>query len=299
MKIVGFGKRLLSEIVGDDIPGMAAQCAYALVFALFPFLLLLAAIASFLPSQGPTGPIPPEYLQRVPPQVADIITARIHDIAAHRSGGALGFAIVTLLYSCSSGMATIVTGVNRAYDVKEQRAFWKRLLIGLLLTLAGIVLVFVPALWGAIGSEISRVLAHFGLGTLGVLVVWLRWPVIAIGAFAWLTLLFRVAPETQHHWRPFSPGAFFAVIALIAANWGLSFYVSSIANMSATYGAIGGFIVLLLWLYVSSFVLLFAAEINAVLRHAREQPTPPSEERAKEAEREAPAGGRLRPAKGT
>ena len=276
MGIMEFGKRLVKEIVKDDLSGQAAQCAYALAFSIFPFILLLISIASFLPSKGPGGPVPPEILHQLPGDVQHIIATRVQEIAERKNGGALTFAALLTLYSAAAGMATLITGVNRAYDIVEQRPFWRRILVGVLMTFAGIVLVLVPALWGAIGSVAANLLARFGLGGAAALIAVLRWPAMLVGAFAWLALLFRISPERLGKWRIITPGALFSAGALALSNLGLSFYVSRFSNMSASYGAVGGFIVMLLWLYVSSLVLLVGAEVNSILEESDRVPPHPT-----------------------
>src|SRR5207248_8544504 len=109
-------KRIFDETLKDDLSGLAARCAYALVFALFPFLLLVLSLASFLPASGPSGPLPPELLDALPPAVRSILLDRIAEIAQQRNATTLTFSAILTLYSASSGMATIVTAVNRAWD---------------------------------------------------------------------------------------------------------------------------------------------------------------------------------------
>ena len=279
-RAVDYVKRLVKEVLADDLMGQAAQCAYALAFSLFPFILLLISIASFLPSKGPGGPIPPELLHRMPSDVQHIISARIQEIADQKNGGALTFAALLTIYSAASGMAVLVTAVNRAYDVPEQRPFWRRILVGVMLVFAGIVLVMLPALWGAAGGALASLATRFGLSLVATAIAWLRWPVMIVGAFAWLALLFRVAPEKYGKWRIVTPGAVFSAVGLLVANFGLSFYVSKFSNMSASYGAVGGFIVMLLWLYASSLVLLVGAEVNSLVEESRHvEPRPSIRER--------------------
>ena len=268
-----FLKTLYDEFWEDDLSGLAAQCAYAFLFALFPFLIVMVSLVAYLPfAEDGTG-LPPELAGQTPPQVREILDNRIEEVASGERSGTITLAIFVAIFSATSGAAALVTAINRAYDVTEKRSFFRRRLVALALILSGMVLIILPTMWGWFGGIASRFLEDYGLGAASILVDWARWPVIFIGAFAWLALLFRVAPEGTGKWTPASPGAFVAAIGFVIANRGLSFYLENAGDMSVTYGALGGFMVLLLWLYVASLVLLVAAEVNAIL-DGRKKKTP-------------------------
>lgn len=274
-RFFGFLRHLYHEVWNDDLFGLAAQCAYALVFSLFPFLIALVSIAAFLPT-GPEGSaLPPEMTSQMPGVVSQILEARVDEVASGDRTGTITVALLVALWSATAGATTLITAINRAYDCIEKRSFLKRRLMGLGLVFAGAVLVLLPSLWGWFGGVARALLENFGMGDLGVLVDWLRWPVILVGAFAWLMLLFRVAPEEQTRFRLITPGSIVAALGFLAANSLLSFYVERATDMSVTYGALGGFVVLLMWLYACSFVLLLGAEVNALVDSARAPAKPP------------------------
>lgn len=267
--------RLYQELRDDDIFGLAGQCAFALVFSLFPFLIALVSFAAFLPS-GATGTnLPPELTSQLPVAVRDILEASVDEVVSADRTGTITLALLVAIWSATSGAATLVTAINRSYDLVERRSFARRRLAGLALVAAGAVLILLPSLWGWFGGIAKEVLERFRMQDIAVLVDWLRWPVIFVGAFLWLTLLFRLAPEGQTKWRWITPGAVVASLGFLAANSALSFYVEIARDMSVTYGSLGGFVVLLLWLYAVSFVLLVGAEVNAILDSARAPLRPP------------------------
>jgi membrane protein len=264
MPTARFLKLLLKAALNDDVPGLASQCAYSLVFSFFAFILLLLFVASYSSLTFSAG-IPRSFLSTLPSDIRQMVFTQVQKLAEHPRSGALALAALLTLYTTSAGMARLVTAVNRAYRIVEHRPWWKRMAVGALLTLAGLVLVFLPAIWGLLGSLITDLLAGIGLEERLRFLSWLRWPIMVVGAFGWLDLLFAVAPECQHRWRPLTPGAFVAAIGLLLANFGIFSYVSRLETMSVTYGTVGGFMVLLLWLYVASFILIMGAEVNAVL----------------------------------
>lgn len=274
-----FLRRFYKEVWDDDLLGLASQCAYSFLFAMFPFLIFLVSLAAYLPFTA-DGSLPPELLGQMPGPVREIVDNRVTEVASGDRGGLLTFALVIALWSATTGATTLVTAINRAYDVAEKRSFLRRRLIGFFLVLAGAVLVLLPTMWGWFGGIASRFLERYGMFDAAVVVDWLRWPVILAGAFAWLALLFRVAPEGNAKWRLASPGAFVAALGFLASNRALSFYLENATDMSVTYGTLGGFVALVLWLYVCSLVLLLGAEVNALLDPERKRVTPPPRETA-------------------
>ena len=264
-RVVAFFRALLKEVWDDDLMGLAAQCAYAFIFAMFPFLIFLISLAAFVPADTTGAALPPEISVQMPSTVRKILEDRIDEVANGDRAGTLTVALLIAVWSATAGATTLVTAINRAYDVPEKRSFVRKRLIGFGLIAAGAVLMLLPALWGWFGGVAKHLMENIGMRDQAILVDWLRWPVILVGAFAWLTLLFRVAPEGQKKWRMVTPGAIVSSLGFLAANRALSFYVENATDMSVTYGALGGFVSLLLWLYVCSLVLLLGAEVNAVL----------------------------------
>ena len=274
-RALDFGRTLFREVMDDDLPGLAAQCAYALIFSMFPFLIFLVSLAAFLPqAEEPGLALPPEMSAQMPGPVREILEKRIDEVASADRTSALTIAFLVALWSASTGATTLVTSINRAYDVVEKRSFVKKRLLGFLLIAAGAVLILLPSIWGWFGGVTRGFLENIGMAQAAVLVDWLRWPVILAGAFFWLVLLFRIAPEGQKKFRWVSPGAIVAALGFVATNRLLSYYVEKATDMSVTYGALGGVIALLLWLYVTSFVLLLGAEINAIVAAKKKELKP-------------------------
>ncbi len=273
MRVVGerlgpveFLRRLIRKIREDDVRGLASQCAYAFVFSLFPFLIFVVSLAALLGlDPGDLGHLPHELTGGLPDEIDRIIDRRLAEIAAGDRTGEMTASLVLAAWAATAGAALLVTAVNRAYGVKERRRPWKRRLIALWLTAAGALLLYLPALYAVAGGLIARALARVGLASIAPAVDLLRWPLLAVGAFAWLMLLYRIAPETRGRWRPLSPGAVVSAAGLLATNRLLAVYLERTPRMSVVYGALGGFVALLLWLYLSSAALVIGAEVNAVL----------------------------------
>jgi membrane protein len=164
----------------------------------------------------------------------------------------------------------MMTALNVAYDVRDQRPWWKRRLVAIGLTvgfslfiLGGlVVMVFGPKLGGVVAG-------WFGLGALFTS-VWTAAsvPVAILLVLIGIALVYYLAPAVEQNWRWVTPGSVVALVVWLVTTYGLRVYVTHFANYNATYGSIGGVILLMLWLYLTGIALLLGAEVNAEIEHA-------------------------------
>jgi membrane protein len=264
------GRRVWRELGEDDVTDRGAALAYYFLFALFPTLLFLTALLGMSPLPGLMDALIAYADKALPPAAASLVKHTLDEIRAGARGGLLSLGVLAALWSGSNGMASIMTALNIAYDVKDGRPWWKRrglavlltLGFGLLIMIALVLLVFGPMLGQAIA-------AGLGLGNVFAL-AWriLSVPVVALCALAGIALVYYLAPAVEQRWRWVTPGSVVALVLWLAMSFGLRQYVSRFANYTATYGSIGGVILLMLWLYLTGVVLLVGAEINAEIEHA-------------------------------
>lgn len=268
--ITTLARRVVQEIRQDDCLGRAAQLAYYLIFAVFPFLLFLATLLGYLPIPNLMDNIM-EYLARLlPGETATLLRDNVRQLVTDQKGGLLSFGILVTLWSASSAMAALMDALNRAYGVEEGRPFWKvrglalLMTVGLSLFIIGsmVLLIFGPQLGGWIAALV-------GLGR-AFEVAWnlLRWPVIVVLLIIAMAAIYYFAPDVQQRWKWITPGAAFAVVITIVLSLGFSFYVNNFGSYNKTYGSIGAVIVFLTWLYLTGLVLLVGGEINAEIEHA-------------------------------
>jgi len=260
-------QRLWTEIWEDEVFDRAAALSYYLLFALFPMLLFLTAVLGLLPLQ--LMDVLMRYLGSILP--GDTVQRTMAEITRGASGKLLSVGIAMALWSASSGMGALMVALNVAFDVRERRSWWKLRLTALALT-AGMT-VFVPTalLLLLYGERIGyRAAGWLGLGT-QFAEAWAlaRWPIIIVLVAIGTGLIYHLAPAHRPRWRWFTPGSVFAVVAWVLLSLGLRLYINTIANYNATYGSIGGVILLLLWLYLTGVALLVGAEIDAEFNRAR------------------------------
>ena len=269
---IGWGelaRRTVKEANEDDCLGLAAQLAYYLLLALVPAIVFLVALASFFPVEM-VQQLVTSLRAVAPPDVVMILEEQLGRVAEGQQGGLLTFGIGLALWSSSAAVVAITSALNRAYDIDEGRPWWKVRLIAIALTIALAVFVITALALVMVGPTIAAALAE-RLG-LGAAFEWTwniaQWPVvialiaIAIGAVNYF------APDAEQDWEWITPGAALSTVLWLVASLGFKIYLANFADYNATYGSLGGVIVLMLWFYISALAVLVGAEMNAEIEHA-------------------------------
>jgi membrane protein len=268
-------KATVQEFQRDDALGLAAQLAYYLILALFPFILVLVSLMGTFGSPELASEVLGYFRQVVPEQAYEIIETFTANIISGRAEapGLLSFGILFTIWAASGAFAALINALNRAYDVQETRPFWKVRGIAILMTLGLSALILAGVLLLVVGEPIGRAVADiFGLGDL-FLLVWdiVRWPVALFFMVFTVALLYYFAPDVEQPFRWITPGGLIGVLLWVLASVGFNFYVSNFGSYNKTYGSIGAVIILLLYLYISSLTILFGATLNATLVRMKEE----------------------------
>jgi membrane protein len=254
----------------DDILNLAAQQAYYFFFALFPALLFVVAIASFFPLQTLTDDVVARLSGVAPSAVVQIISDQLSDLGRQNSGGILTFAFLLTIWSSSGAMVSIITTLNTAYDVTETRPWWKTRAIAIALTVGLAVFVLASMFLVIAGPALAERLANtMNLGDAFKWTWWvLQWPIVFVLVTTAIGLVYYFAPDVEQDWVWITPGSVLATLLWLLVSLGLKFYYQLVPNANASYGAIGGIMVLMLWFYASGIALLMGAEMNAEIEHA-------------------------------
>jgi membrane protein len=262
-------KRTAKEVVADDCFGIAAQLAYYFVLALFPALLFVVALASYLPYDVIADVV--RALRPVAPtEVLTIIQKQLESIVAGEQPSLLTIGILGAIWSSSGAMTSIVSALNVAYDVPESRPWWKVRLIAIGLTIGLVVFVLLSFLIIVAGPGAGRWLAGwFGFpSAFDTAWVVLRWPLTFVLATTGIAMVFYWAPDADQDFAWITPGSVLTTILWVLFSLGFRLYVTTIGDYAATYGALAGAAILLLWLYFSGLALLIGGELNSEIEHA-------------------------------
>lgn len=273
--------RVKDEIGNDNVSVVAAGVAFYSVLALFPALAALVSLYGMVADPAQIqGHI--DSMQGVLPQdVLGTIEEQLNSLSSESSSalsfGAIG-GLLFSLWSATKGLRALIASFNIAYDEDEQRGFVKIAAISLLLTAGAIIFMIV-----AIGliTLLPIMLGALGLtGWLQTLLGLLRWPLLALMLVFGLAVLYRYAPcRSKPQWRWVTWGSAIATVLWVIGSIAFSLYVENFASYNETYGSIGTAIVLLMWFYVSGYVIVLGAEINAEMeRQTRADTTVPPDD---------------------
>ena len=264
------GKRTANEVLADNCLGLAAQLAYYFFLALFPALLFLVALISFIPVEGLLDTITTTLGRVAPSEALTLIQDQILKIADNKNGGLLTLGMIGTIWSTSSGVTAIIDTLNQAYDIQEARPWWKVRLIALGLTISLAIFIVLATTLVLVGPTLGEKVAAWA--HLGPAFAWtwniIQWPVVfGLVALA-IAMIYYFAPDAEQEWIWITPGSILATMLWLLTSLAFRFYVTHFTSYNATYGAIGGAIVLMLWFYVSALAVLVGAEMNAEIEHA-------------------------------
>jgi membrane protein len=261
-------RRVYARLWQHDVFDRAASLSYYFLFALFPTLLFLTALLGLLPVPKLMDRLLDYITRMLPGDAASLLTRTLAEIVKGARGSLVSIGVLAALWGAASGMVSIRTALNVAYGAHDRHPWWRQRFDAMALTV-----------WFSVFTLLALVLLVFGervgdavAGALGVGAVFTRawniarWPLILLLALLGITLVFHFAPAVRHRWHWVTPGSAFALIGWLLASYGLRLYVGYFGNYNATYGSIGGVILLMLWLYLSSLTLLVGAEIDALVR---------------------------------
>jgi membrane protein len=257
--------RSWQEVSENNIFLVAGGVTYAVLLALFPALAALVSIYGLLLDPGQVERQVEALSTILPQESTQMIGDQLHKLVTASSGSlsiSFAVALVLALWSASRGMSGLITAFDIAYEQRETRGFFKLNLVALVLTVLGLVGgTVVIALVGVLPAALQFI----GLenSTKWLLLV-LEWPLLIAVVMAGLAVLYRYAPDRHPpRWRWVSPGAIVATFLWLLGSMGFTVYVTHFNSYDKTYGSLGGVVVMLTWLYLSAFVALFGAVINA------------------------------------
>ena len=270
LSVKELAKRVWSEFWEDEVTDRGAALAYYFLFALFPTLLFMTSLLGMLPIPDLMDKLLGYMARALPGDAASMLQKTLTEVVTGAKTSLLSFGALAALWAGSNGMSSIMTALNIAYDAEETRPFWKRKLLAIGLTFGFAVFILSAVVLMVFGGKIGEVVAGWvGLGEV-FKVLWnvISIPVVMVLVGVGIALVYYFAPNVDQKWQWVTPGSAVALVVWLAMSAGLRYYVSNFGNYSATYGSIGGVILLMLWLYFSGVVLLLGAEVNAEIEHA-------------------------------
>ncbi|WP_418302070.1 YihY/virulence factor BrkB family protein [Lysinibacillus fusiformis] len=263
----GFVRDLIGRLKRVEISALSAQLAYFFLLSFFPLLIFLVTLLPYLNLE--TTQVYSFLVNVLPDEVYKLIENTLNEILTNRNSSLLSIGVLGTIWSASKGINALIRALNKAYDTEGRAGILDRGL-SLVFTVALVIVIAVALLLPVFGQQIG----HFLFSIVGIEEqfesVWhnLRWSIPPILIFIVLMGIYWFVPNTSPRLKILGvwPGAMFATLAWLVVTYAFSFYINNFANYSATYGSIGGVIILMLWLYFTGIILIFGGVLNATMQ---------------------------------
>ncbi len=261
--------RLQREIGYDDCMGMGAQIAYYTMLGLFPFLIFVLGLLSTFPLGESLQPVLLEELRsQMPLEAAQYVSDVVVDLLPNRNQGLISMGLLASLWGASMAVGALITTINRAYNIRPQRnmAVQKIYAIVLTLMLSGLWMMSMSIV--LVGPGITQTIFEY----LGIAsetnTFWtsIRLPMAFLLNLLALSVLYYIAPEAKQKFRWILPGALTSTILWMGASSAFRLFLRNFGAYNKSYGSLAAVVILLVWLWMSGFIFLLGAEINALMK---------------------------------
>ena len=269
------GKKTFREFSKDQCPDLAAALTYHAVLSIFPALLALVSLLGIFGQAEKTTSAVLDIVQGIAPgKTVDTIRPVVEGLASSSSAGlTLVLGVLIALWSASGYVGAFGRAMNRVYEIEEGRPFIKFRATMLAVTVVNLlIVVMVVAMLVLSGPVAESVGGAVGLGG-AFLATWniAKWPIMLVMIIVAIAVLYYATPNVkQPKFRWLSMGSVIALVVFLLASLGFGLYVANFSSYNKTYGAIGGVIIALLWLWILNMSLLFGAECDAEIERGRE-----------------------------
>jgi membrane protein len=270
-KIIHLGKDYLLRIQEDDISAWAAKLAFFILLSIFPFVIFLMEILNHISVDNESIATLTQFF---PPEIVSVLAYIVEDITkVETSSSVLPIAIIVTIWSSSKGIMAIIGGLNMAYKEKETRSYLYLRALSLIYTIAFAVIILMTLGFIVFGNKIIALL----MTHIPILAEWeytidlIRIISSIILSFLFFMMLYNATPNRKILIRDVMPGAIFATISWNITSFLFSLYVNKSNSFSYMYGSLTGIIILLLWLYISSIIIMLGGEFNAIISEHKQQ----------------------------
>jgi len=271
--LVLLGKR----IDRHDLTGRSAQVSYYFCLALFPFLILLAAVVGLLPFTHLWDNTLPRIVQYFPQDIQGVLWNTIGSLVqAHKQFLSAG--LIGTLWAATGGLMSLMSALNAVYEVSETRSYVRRL--GVAIFMLFVLIFLLVATVGLLNAgrlvDQRYVSAVRASRLLPVLIALARWALTMAVALVGINLVDHVLPDFRRPWRWLTPGPLVVAAGWLLGPLGFNVYIIHFASYHKTYGVLGAFVILMVWFYISSLIALVGAEINSLLHEYEDGTSRPS-----------------------
>ncbi len=267
-------KHTYHDVLENELLTRASGIAFGAMMAAVPFLALVITLAALiLPAIGVDGKDLLHSIEALlgtvfPTEAHQVIEEQISRLQSNQPVAVMSISLVVTLWLASGLFAAVIDGLNRIYGVKDTRPYWKFRLTAIWITIVQSVI-----LLAAISSIFAYPLLVKWIGVtfnVPAMATYVTWFIIFMMVLTSFALLFAAGPDVKQAHRWVTPGSVFGASIFLLTTYGFQLYVKNLAHYDVTYGSLGGVMMLMFWLYISSLVLLVAGQVNKICYKARE-----------------------------
>ncbi|SER18988.1 YihY/virulence factor BrkB family protein [Pedobacter rhizosphaerae] len=254
------------EIGKDALVNKASSLAYSFMLAIFPGIIFLFTLIPFIPIKGFQDQLLNLIQLVLPHNAFDAFETTLKDIVKNQNRGLLSFGFLSALFFATNGVKNLMKAFNKSSLIIETRSWLKQRLIALILTMVicfSIIICICAMALGEVLLSNLRDLVYIKDSWAVYAIQLTRWSLLAILYFITISVLYRYGPSHTKKWKLFSAGSWLATILAFITIWGFSYYINHFAGYNKVYGSIGTLIVVMIWLYLNSLILLIGFELNA------------------------------------
>ena len=253
-----------------NITSRASSIAFNFVLAVFPMILVFFSLLPFIPVEGFRETLLGLIRHITPEGTEGIITSTLEDIIQRPRGGLLSLSFVLTLFFATNGFDSIIEAFNNTYHTIEKRSMIKQKLVSILLFFITLFIVIIATALLITGSSILKFLVARGiLDSIFTYYIleFSRWLILVAIYFFTISFIYYLAPARESKFRFISPGSIFTTVLSLATSIGFNIYLQNFSRYNALYGSIGTLLIILIWIYINSLVLLAGFELNASIYH--------------------------------
>ena len=250
----------------------ASSLAFNFFLAFFPGLIVFFTLIPYIPINALQDTLMGVLSIVLPPSTNEIAFSTLDDIINNQRGGLLSIGFILALYFSTNGINSLIEAFNSSYHIRENRPIIKQRILSLGLTLLLSVILIIAIALIIFGTVTVNYLVDQEIITNNSadLILYGKWLVMLVILFFSISILFHLGPAIKNRWKIFSPGSIFATIFIIVTSLGFSYYINHFSQYNKIYGSIGTLIIILLWMYFNSIILLTGFELNASILNAKE-----------------------------
>lgn len=256
---------LIVKIKRDDIFALASQLAYYLILSFFPFLMFILTLVGL--SDLNQNDVLEGLSTIVPTSVFELTKNTVIEVLGYQNTGLLGISLLLVMWTASSAFRAVIKAINKAYNIEEHRSYIKRAMISLVSTIALAITVLLALALLVFGNVLGEYIISIVPFKEIMRFIWnlLRYGIIIFVLIFVFAAIYRYTPSIKLKWREVLPGAIITTIGWIIVSLGFSFYINNYSNYSKFYGSLAGVFILMIWLFLSSMIIMLGVEVNSVL----------------------------------